>query len=189
MYNVENCSLEEYALGGGASLYDERSEGKLGWSRIDPYLQFLVVWVTTGKTKLILEYKGLKLLGHWRLDLFLECQVNNVPPTTNGHSHEPVGSPIRDLIYQPQRKLKFVVVGAGASDLLLIYKVQRHFADLEIEVFEKHRAVSGVWLESVGGSFSFKQCMRRRSLLMTCRRARDALVTFLFIVSEYFRIG
>ena len=29
MYNVENYSLEEYALSGGASLYDERSEGKL----------------------------------------------------------------------------------------------------------------------------------------------------------------
>ncbi len=110
-------------------------------------------------------------------------------PTTNGHSHEPVGSPIRDPIYQPQRKLKVIVIGAGASGLLLAYKLQRHFDNLDLKVFEKHPAVSGVWFESVGGSLLSKQCTRRCSLLMTCRRTQDALVTFLLIVSEYFRIG
>ena len=29
MYNVENCSLEDYVLSGGVSLYNERSEEKL----------------------------------------------------------------------------------------------------------------------------------------------------------------
>ena len=105
-------------------------------------------------------------------------------PTTNGHSHEPVGSPIKDPIYQPQRKLKVIVIGAGASGLLLAYKLQRHFDNLDLKVFEKHPAVSGVWFESVGGSCLSKQCTRRRSLLMICRRTQDALVTFLLIVSE-----
>lgn len=75
--------------------------------------------------------------------------------TTNGHSHELVESPIRDPIYQPQRKLKVVVIGAGASGLLLAYKLQRHFDNLDLKVFEKHPAVSGVWFESVGKSFLF----------------------------------
>ena len=109
-------------------------------------------------------------------------------PTTDTHSHESVGSPIRDPIYQLQRKLKVVVIGAGASGLLLTYKLQRHFDKLDLKVFEKHPAVSGVWLESVGGSFLLKQCTRECSLLMTYRRTQDVLVTFLLTISEISRI-
>lgn len=44
-------------------------------------------------------------------------------------------------IFTPQRKLKVICVGAGASGLLLAYKVQRHFDDFELKVFEKNPEV------------------------------------------------
>ena len=109
-------------------------------------------------------------------------------PTTDAHGHESVGSPIRDPIYQPQRKLKVVVIGAGASGLLLAYKLQRHFDNLDLKVFEKHPAVSGVWFENVSESFLLQQCTRRCSFLIASRRTQDVLVTFLLTVSEISRI-
>ena len=59
----------------------------------------------------------------------------------------------KDPIYQPQRTLKVVVIGAGASGLLLAYKLRRHFKDLDLKVFEKNPAVSGTWFENVGVYF------------------------------------
>lgn len=51
-------------------------------------------------------------------------------------------------IYEPQRALKVLVVGAGASGLLVAYKLQRHFGRIDIKVFEKNPAVSGTWFEN-----------------------------------------
>ena len=68
----------------------------------------------------------------------------------NGPSYEPVERSTKDPIFQPQRRLKVAVIGAGASGLLLAYKLQRHFDNLDLKVYEKNPAVSGVWFESVG---------------------------------------
>jgi cyclohexanone monooxygenase len=57
--------------------------------------------------------------------------------------HRKVGS-----IYQPQRKLKVIVIGAGASGLLLAYKIQRHFDEFELKIFEKNPEISGTWFEN-----------------------------------------
>lgn len=46
-------------------------------------------------------------------------------------------------IYEPKRKLKVICVGAGASGLLVAYKIQRHFDDFELTVYEKNTDVSG----------------------------------------------
>lgn len=56
---------------------------------------------------------------------------------------------LNEPIYQPQRKLTVIVIGAGASGLFLTYKLQRHFGDIEIKVFEKNAGVSGTWFENV----------------------------------------
>ncbi|KAI9743699.1 MAG: hypothetical protein M1818_003015 [Claussenomyces sp. TS43310] len=56
---------------------------------------------------------------------------------TTGVDHRTLGS-----IFAPQRKLKVICIGAGASGLLLAYKIQRHFGDFELEVFEKNPEVS-----------------------------------------------
>jgi cation diffusion facilitator CzcD-associated flavoprotein CzcO len=72
-------------------------------------------------------------------------------PITNGHSHsiDPAEIYTKNPIYQVHRKLKVVVIGAGASGLLLAYKLQRHFDDLDLTLFEKNPEVSGTWFENV----------------------------------------
>jgi cation diffusion facilitator CzcD-associated flavoprotein CzcO len=57
--------------------------------------------------------------------------------------HRSLGS-----IFTPCRKLKVICVGAGASGLLIAYKLQRHFDDFELEIFEKNPEVSGTWYEN-----------------------------------------
>jgi len=51
-------------------------------------------------------------------------------------------------IFEPQRKLKVICIGAGASGLLVAYKIQRHFDDFELSVFEKNFDISGTWVEN-----------------------------------------
>lgn len=46
-------------------------------------------------------------------------------------------------IFEPKRKLKVICIGAGASGLLLAYKIQRHFDHFELAVYEKNTDISG----------------------------------------------
>ena len=92
----------------------------------------------------------------------------------------------KDPIYQPQRTLKVVVIGAGASGLLLAYKLQRHFKDLDLKVFEKNPAVSGTWFENVGVYFLSMRTHNNTGishLLIRCRHTQDVPVTCLPTVS------
>lgn len=41
-----------------------------------------------------------------------------------------------------------ICVGAGASGLLVAYKLQRHFDDFDLKIFEKNPEVSGTWYEN-----------------------------------------
>ncbi|KAM3078294.1 hypothetical protein ACMFMF_004697 [Clarireedia jacksonii] len=66
----------------------------------------------------------------------------------NGARHKHVKPLFTGPIFQPQRTLKVIVTGAGASGLLLAYKLQRHFGDLELTVLEKNPEVSGTWYEN-----------------------------------------
>ncbi|KAF5854531.1 hypothetical protein GGP41_007336 [Bipolaris sorokiniana] len=60
-------------------------------------------------------------------------------------------------IYTPKQTLSVIGIGAGASGLLLAYKVQRHFDDFTLEIFEKNPEVSGTWYENrYLGGFSNK---------------------------------
>jgi len=47
-----------------------------------------------------------------------------------------------------ERHIRVICVGAGASGLLLAYKMQRHFQNYELTVYEKNPAVSGTWFEN-----------------------------------------
>lgn len=51
-------------------------------------------------------------------------------------------------INSPRRKLKVICIGAGASGLLVAYKLQRHFDDFELVVYEKNSEISGTWYEN-----------------------------------------
>ncbi|KAK0943802.1 hypothetical protein LTR91_027181, partial [Friedmanniomyces endolithicus] len=42
-----------------------------------------------------------------------------------------------------ERHVKIICVGAGASGLLFAYKMQRHFEDFDLTIYEKNQEVSG----------------------------------------------
>jgi cation diffusion facilitator CzcD-associated flavoprotein CzcO len=47
-----------------------------------------------------------------------------------------------------ERHMKIICVGAGASGLLFAYKLQRHFENFELIIYEKNSEVSGTWWEN-----------------------------------------
>jgi len=47
-----------------------------------------------------------------------------------------------------ERHLNIICVGAGASGLLMAYKLQKHFTNFTLTVFEKNPEVSGTWFEN-----------------------------------------
>ena len=47
-----------------------------------------------------------------------------------------------------ERHTRIIAVGAGASGLLLAYKLQRSFRNFSLTIFEKNPEVSGTWYEN-----------------------------------------
>ncbi|KAF9869370.1 monooxygenase [Colletotrichum karsti] len=47
-----------------------------------------------------------------------------------------------------ERHVRVVCVGAGASGLLMAYKMQKHFNNYSLVCYEKNEAVSGTWFEN-----------------------------------------
>jgi cation diffusion facilitator CzcD-associated flavoprotein CzcO len=47
-----------------------------------------------------------------------------------------------------ERHVNIICVGAGASGLLLAYKLQKHFQNFTLTVYEKNTEVSGTWFEN-----------------------------------------
>ena len=47
-----------------------------------------------------------------------------------------------------ERHVNIICIGAGASGLLMAYKLQRHFRNYSLTVFEKNPEVSGTWFEN-----------------------------------------
>ena len=47
-----------------------------------------------------------------------------------------------------ERHIKVICVGAGASGLLFAYKMQRHFSNFDLTIYEKNPLPSGTWYEN-----------------------------------------
>ena len=47
-----------------------------------------------------------------------------------------------------ERHVKIICVGAGASGLLFAYKMQKHFQNFTLTVYEKNADISGTWYEN-----------------------------------------
>jgi len=47
-----------------------------------------------------------------------------------------------------QRHVRIICIGAGASGLLMAYKLQKHFQNFSLQVYEKNSEVSGTWFEN-----------------------------------------
>ena len=64
----------------------------------------------------------------------------HIPPTGD---HPRLNKPLHE-----ERPLKVICIGAGASGLLLAYKLQRSFERFELVLYEKNDGVSGTWYEN-----------------------------------------
>jgi cation diffusion facilitator CzcD-associated flavoprotein CzcO len=47
-----------------------------------------------------------------------------------------------------ERHMRIICVGAGASGLLMAYKLDKHFSNFDLQVYEKNPEVSGTWYEN-----------------------------------------
>lgn len=65
----------------------------------------------------------------------------NTAPTLQAERR--LGGPIH-----AERHLNIICVGAGASGLLMAYKLQKHFTNFTLTVYEKNPEVSGTWFEN-----------------------------------------
>ena len=70
--------------------------------------------------------------------------INGVRAATWGEGEERLLS----LPINEERDLKIICIGAGASGLLLAYKLQRSFERFELVVYEKNPEVAGTWYEN-----------------------------------------
>ncbi|KAK6215328.1 monooxygenase [Colletotrichum tabaci] len=49
---------------------------------------------------------------------------------------------------QSERNIRVICIGAGASGLLMAYKLQRHFQNYSLQCYEKNPSVAGTWFEN-----------------------------------------
>ncbi|TFK39761.1 hypothetical protein BDQ12DRAFT_649180 [Crucibulum laeve] len=68
---------------------------------------------------------------------------NGVQPGTASHQDSILQKPIHE-----ERPLKIICVGAGASGLLLAYKLQRSFEKFDLTLYDKNDEISGTWYEN-----------------------------------------
>jgi cation diffusion facilitator CzcD-associated flavoprotein CzcO len=47
-----------------------------------------------------------------------------------------------------ERHVRVICIGAGASGLLMAYKLQKHFQNFSLQVYEKNPEVAGTWYEN-----------------------------------------
>lgn len=47
-----------------------------------------------------------------------------------------------------ERHVRVICVGAGASGLLMAYKLQKHFRNFSLQIYEKNPEVAGTWYEN-----------------------------------------
>lgn len=78
------------------------------------------------------------------------------PTPTSNYSRRPLKVPgvdndsssrLRRPIHS-ERHVRVICIGAGASGLLLAYKLQKHFQNYSLTVYEKNAEVSGTWYEN-----------------------------------------
>ncbi|KAG6811880.1 hypothetical protein H0H92_005406 [Tricholoma furcatifolium] len=69
------------------------------------------------------------------------------PQRENRTEEEEVHPRVHEPIYS-ERHMKIICIGAGASGLLLAYKLQRSFNNFELVLYEKNGQISGTWFEN-----------------------------------------
>ncbi|KAF2404127.1 FAD/NAD(P)-binding domain-containing protein [Trichodelitschia bisporula] len=70
----------------------------------------------------------------------------NLPPYAGS-----VSADVRRRLNGPihaERKVKVICVGAGASGLCFAYKIQKHFQNIDLTIYEKNTQIAGTWFEN-----------------------------------------
>ncbi|KAF8226831.1 FAD/NAD(P)-binding domain-containing protein [Tricholoma matsutake] len=62
-------------------------------------------------------------------------------------AHHDEGLRLQDHIYK-ERHMKIICIGAGASGLLLAYKLQRSFQNFSLVLYDKNDQIAGTWYEN-----------------------------------------
>ena len=77
--------------------------------------------------------------------IILDSMADFVVPVRshNLDSRQRLAGPIHQ-----ERHVKIICIGAGASGLLIAYKLQKHFQNFSLVVYEKNKEVSGTWFEN-----------------------------------------
>jgi cation diffusion facilitator CzcD-associated flavoprotein CzcO len=70
-----------------------------------------------------------------------------IPPLRLPHSQKPVSNRLNAPIHA-ERHVKVICIGAGASGLLMAYKMQKHFRNFSLNVYEKNQDIAGTWFEN-----------------------------------------
>ena len=68
---------------------------------------------------------------------------NGIEDTNSGGDSGLLEKPIHT-----ERHMRIICIGAGASGLLLAYKLQRSFSNFTLTVYDKNPEVSGTWYEN-----------------------------------------
>jgi cation diffusion facilitator CzcD-associated flavoprotein CzcO len=55
---------------------------------------------------------------------------------------------VSEAFFEQPRKVRVIVIGCGASGILLAYKFQKHMPDCDIIIYEKNYDIGGTWLEN-----------------------------------------
>jgi len=74
---------------------------------------------------------------------FNSPQDGQPPPETDEYGYR-----IREEPYGTKRRLKVIVMGAGASTLNFLKKAEEEMQDLDIVCYEKNADVGGTWFEN-----------------------------------------
>lgn len=76
---------------------------------------------------------------------------DSFPPATNGNSSAAANQnahPGLENHIHKERRMRIIGIGAGASGLLLAYKLQRSFQNFELVIYEKNKKIAGTWYEN-----------------------------------------
>lgn len=74
---------------------------------------------------------------------------DSAPPTSNGVGYgQATNEPRHENHIYKERHMKIICIGAGASGLLLAYKLQRSFQNFELILYEKNDEIAGTWYEN-----------------------------------------
>ena len=88
------------------------------------------------------------------------CDYDGQPaPEADEHGYR-----IREEPYGTKRKLKVILMGAGASSLNFFKKAEEEMSNLEIVCYEKNRDVGGTWLENRYALHTHLKKVRRREV-------------------------